>query len=194
MQDGDGDDSDGTGAVLNKRFGDLVREKREEKEWSQRRLAELLEEAGVRLDPSAITRIERGTRDVKLREADAIASVLGFDLGRSLRQIALSTDQQFRMGVAALELSANRARKRLVEVLDQVDQITVKLDPETEERLMKEGGFSERVDLYASFVRRTHWQQAHTTDYYDEADRELKQAIVDAVVNQILVKAPDEIF
>jgi hypothetical protein len=37
------------------------------------------------------------------------------------------------MGVAALELSAVEARKRLVEVLDQVDRITVKLEPETEE-------------------------------------------------------------
>jgi len=172
-----------------------VREKREQKQWSQRRLAELLEEAGIRLDPSAITRIERGTRDVKLREADAIASVLDFDLGRSLRQIALSTDEQFRMGVAALALSAVQARTRLVEVLDQVDRISVKLDPDTEERLMKEGGgLSDRVELYASFIRQTHWQQQRTNSYYDEADRELKQAIVDAVVNQILVEAPETPF
>lgn len=185
MQDGD----DGAGTVLSQRFGDLVREKREQKQWSQRRLAELLEEAGVRLDPSAITRIERGTRDVKLSEANAIASVLGFDLGRSLRQIALSTDQQFRVDVTALELSALAARRRLVEVLDQVDRISVKLEPETEERLMKEGGFSDRIDLYAPFIKRTHWQQEHTKAYYDEADRELKQAIIDAVINGILVEA-----
>lgn len=58
-----------------------MREMREEKQWSQKRLAEvLLQGAGIKLDPSAITRIELGERDVKLQEAVAIAGVLGFRL------------------------------------------------------------------------------------------------------------------
>ena len=52
-------------------FGDNVRRARAIKGWSQRRLAEALDVRGVKLDPSAVTRIERGVREVKLREAAA---------------------------------------------------------------------------------------------------------------------------
>ncbi|MBZ4620982.1 helix-turn-helix domain-containing protein [Mycobacterium avium] len=65
---------------FNRRFGDLVRQHREAKSWSQRRLAQQLEDVGVKLDPSAVTRIERGTREIRLREAVAIAAVLAIDL------------------------------------------------------------------------------------------------------------------
>ena len=65
---------------FNRRFGDLVRRHRESNNWSQRRLAQRLEEVGVKLDPSAVTRIERGSRETKLREAVAIAEVLAVDL------------------------------------------------------------------------------------------------------------------
>lgn len=57
-------------------FGDRVRRAREDRKWSQRKLAEELDNVGIKLDPSAVTRIERGSREAKLREAAAIAKVL----------------------------------------------------------------------------------------------------------------------
>lgn len=61
------------------RFGDLMRERREAKGWSQRHFAEVLHQAGLRLDPSAISRIENG-RDVNLSAALTISRLLGFQL------------------------------------------------------------------------------------------------------------------
>ncbi|MEC4763352.1 helix-turn-helix domain-containing protein [Mycobacterium sherrisii] len=66
--------------TFDKTFGVRVKKAREERKWSQRKLAEELDPLGVKLDPSAVTRIERGSREVKLREAAAIAAALGVPL------------------------------------------------------------------------------------------------------------------
>lgn len=66
--------------MTDSRFGDLMRERREAKGWSQRHFAEVLHQAGLRLDPSAISRIESDGRDVKLSEALTISRLLGFQL------------------------------------------------------------------------------------------------------------------
>jgi transcriptional regulator with XRE-family HTH domain len=187
VQDGDGGDT--AEQTFDKKFGDLVREKREQKQWSQRRLAELLEEAGVRLDPSAVTRIERGTRDVKLREAAAIAAVLGFDLGKSLDGVALSTVQQFRTGAAALAAAAVEARRTLAEALGQWDRIEATVGRETEERLISEGG-RDRVEFYTALIRNHPDREKYWAGYFDDVDLEIKQAIVDAVVEGIFVEVP----
>jgi transcriptional regulator with XRE-family HTH domain len=65
---------------FDERVGSKLREAREAIEWSQRRLAEELEQWGLKLDPSAVTRIERGSREVKLREAVAFAEALGIPI------------------------------------------------------------------------------------------------------------------
>lgn len=57
-------------------FGGRLRTERESRNLSQRKLAEELMRFGVKLDPSAIARIESGAREVKLREAGAIARAL----------------------------------------------------------------------------------------------------------------------
>lgn len=66
--------------TFDKTFGVRVRKARNDRKWSQRTLAEELDKLGVKLDPSAVTRIERGTREVKLREAAAIATALAVPL------------------------------------------------------------------------------------------------------------------
>lgn len=66
--------------TFDKTFGVRVRKARNDRKWSQRTLAEELDKLGVKLDPSAVTRIERGSREVKLREAAAIASALAVPL------------------------------------------------------------------------------------------------------------------
>lgn len=66
--------------TFDKTFGVRVRKARTDRKWSQRTLAEELDKLGVKLDPSAVTRIERGSREVKLREAAAIATVLAVPL------------------------------------------------------------------------------------------------------------------
>ncbi|OBG18340.1 hypothetical protein A5768_31840 [Mycolicibacterium fortuitum] len=56
-------------------FGERVRDARQERKWSQKQLAEKLA-----LDASAISRLEQGTRAIRLGEAALIARVLDVDL------------------------------------------------------------------------------------------------------------------
>lgn len=73
------------GREFSERVGARLREFREERKWSQRRLAEVLHANGLKLDPSAITRMERGQRDVKLHEATALAAALRVKLDELVR-------------------------------------------------------------------------------------------------------------
>lgn len=62
-------------------FGDLLRARRNRLGISQRTLSERLAEAGMKIDPTAITRMETGQREPKLNEALALAEFLDIDLG-----------------------------------------------------------------------------------------------------------------
>jgi 8-oxo-dGTP pyrophosphatase MutT (NUDIX family)/transcriptional regulator with XRE-family HTH domain len=58
-------------------FREQLRTVRRYKGWTQQRLADELDTVGVKLDATAITRLERGTRGVTLDDVIAIAAVLG---------------------------------------------------------------------------------------------------------------------
>ena len=58
-------------------FRARLREVRRLKGWTQQQLADALASAGVKLDASGITRMERGTRGVTLDDVIAIAAALG---------------------------------------------------------------------------------------------------------------------
>jgi 8-oxo-dGTP diphosphatase len=58
-------------------FREQLRTVRRLKGWTQQQLADALAEIGVRIDASAITRLERGTRGVTLDDVVAIAAALG---------------------------------------------------------------------------------------------------------------------
>ncbi|ORV43364.1 hypothetical protein AWC02_15265 [Mycolicibacter engbaekii] len=57
-------------------IGGRLRRERESRKLSQRKLAEELVRFGVKLDPSAIARIESGVREVKFREVAAMARAM----------------------------------------------------------------------------------------------------------------------
>ena len=65
---------------IEKRFGETVLEERRVNRISQKVLAGALSARGLMLDASAISRIEKGTRAIRLSEAAIIADVLGFSL------------------------------------------------------------------------------------------------------------------
>ncbi|MBB4856271.1 transcriptional regulator with XRE-family HTH domain [Mycobacteroides chelonae] len=93
---------------FDKQFGDRVRQARAERDWSQRKLAEALDEIGVKLDPSAVTRIERGNREVKLREAAAIAVALGVPIQDLSPSPSVSPREQFE---SLLQLAARHGKE-----------------------------------------------------------------------------------
>jgi transcriptional regulator with XRE-family HTH domain len=105
--------------LFSRSFGQNLRDARLRKGWSQRRLADVLESRGVRLDPSAVTRIERGSRDVKLREAAVFAECLDVELQQLMSPTGLdplamvlellrNADGKVRVGRSALaEMALN---------------------------------------------------------------------------------------
>ena len=65
---------------IENRFGEAVLDGRHRQGLSQKAMADLLTERGLAVDASAISRIEKGARAIRLSEAAIIAVVLGFSL------------------------------------------------------------------------------------------------------------------
>jgi transcriptional regulator with XRE-family HTH domain len=86
-------------------FAEWVRDLRAERGLSQSALA-----AKVGLDPTAITRLERGTRSIRLNEAALIARHLGGDLKVMLRPPKPSLASQIRRCEDQLEQVAETIR------------------------------------------------------------------------------------
>jgi transcriptional regulator with XRE-family HTH domain len=102
-------------------FANKLRELREEKGLSQSQLAAALAaKHGINLDPTAITRLEGGSRSLRLDEAVAIADVLGATLPQMLHQeIEGALDEQQHEVWAAGERVRSEARL-LIQALDRL--------------------------------------------------------------------------
>lgn len=100
-------------------FGTRVRERREGQGLSQRALAEALADRGLHLDSSAITRIEKGQRAVRLGEAPVIADALDIQLA-DLIEGPIPPAQR----VALRRMNADRfivlARWRAIQALEEL--------------------------------------------------------------------------
>ncbi|RLZ02888.1 hypothetical protein CWC38_08715 [Kocuria tytonicola] len=113
-----------------------MRELRAQRGYSQKRLADELTAGGVELDASAVSRMEKGTRSLRLSEAMAVAEVLSTTLDRmivtdrgdsSVRE-ALALIKQFDDSLKSVEQEIARAvdsqilasdvRKRLTSITD----------------------------------------------------------------------------
>lgn len=96
-------------------FARRVRELREQREWSQTLLAaNLALSHGIKLDGTAITRIEKGARSIRLDEAVALAKVFGMTVDEMLRP-ALPVDEQIKQAERQVERSQWRAAEALGE-------------------------------------------------------------------------------
>jgi len=114
--------------MVEETFGQSVRERREQLGLSQRALAEMLGVHHLKLDPTAITRIEKGQRAVRLGEAVMIASALKVPLNyllaerttvnllaeatrlQSLRDRARDAMKEYERDLEAIRAQINRLR------------------------------------------------------------------------------------
>lgn len=78
------------------------------RDLTQRDFAAKLTEAGMPVDASAVSRIEKGTRSVRLAEAVVIASVLDVDLGFLMRGI-LTPEQELKEARRFIDISRQAA-------------------------------------------------------------------------------------
>lgn len=182
-------------ALFGESFGRKLRTAREQKGWSQRELAAALQTRGVKLDPSAVTRIERGTREVKLREAATMADCLNVDLNELLTpQIGdpLSRALQLRKQAGACLRAAWIA---LAQLGMQVQALTDFLDksPPTADNLSSLRGRPEGLDLREVVGFELHSLLHELQQWIDDAEVPIDERVVDEL-QRTVVGAVDELF
>lgn len=109
----------------------------------------------MRLDPSAVTRIERGDREVKLREAAAIADCLNTDLQQLLMPSgpdALSMVLEVRRFAEKRMRSGRFAFAELGHYARTMQEL-LELRPEAKDRLRRLRNRSEKLDAHEMVVR-----------------------------------------
>lgn len=114
-------------------FAQNLRHARERAGLSQRALAERLSMFGVHLDPSAITRIERGERDAKVAEAVVLAQALSTSVADLL---ADDPSMQLRDEVYALAARQRRLQEEIEsygQAVNRLEEVLAALPPERAE-------------------------------------------------------------
>lgn len=117
-------------------FARRTRELRDRLGISQVQLATTLAARGVRIDPTSITRLERGTRGIRLNEAVAIARAFGQTVDEMLRP-ALPPAEQLSEAERQADLARWRAAQAVAEMeaaRDRVDRLRAALDAPNELR------------------------------------------------------------
>ena len=155
------------------RFGEAVSEGRRVQRVSQKQLAELLTRGGLPLDASAISRIEKGTRAIRLSEAVAIADVLGF----SLADVEEGRDPQDDL---------ERQRKNLDAALDEVHREMMAAGDAVAEIVFL---VEQHPDLLQSMKDETGSVPVDVADYLKRAQNEWS---ANFLVASIAADIPDE--
>lgn len=106
-------------------------------------LAIRLQRAGLKIDPSAITRIETGQREPKLTEAVAIADMLGLDLD----DLTYTHSEEFRRGMALVLDNLIDARKAALRALNAVDVALAGATAEAEQELGEVSKYGSAVGI-----------------------------------------------
>jgi transcriptional regulator with XRE-family HTH domain len=104
---------------IESRFGDAVLKGRQALGLSQKTLAHRLTERGLAVDASAISRIEKGGRAIRLSEAEVIANALGFTLA-DVEQ-ALDPQDDFERRREAIGHALFAALQKCIDVADELD-------------------------------------------------------------------------
>ncbi|MBI5536688.1 MAG: helix-turn-helix transcriptional regulator [Deltaproteobacteria bacterium] len=182
-----------------------MRKARTDRGWSQRTLAEELDKLDVKLDPSAVTRIERGSREVKLREAVAIAAVLAVPL-QDLAPPPTSSPRDHFVSCLASATEQGLAARQALASMSMYYAMALHLIKHEPELLAEIGaefnGFSEKelesyrryptqmaLSLVKDLARRQSRDPAAVIPTAEEADQLTE--IVDAVVAN-LIKVQNE--
>ncbi|MBT1676786.1 helix-turn-helix domain-containing protein [Curtobacterium aurantiacum] len=112
------------------RFGSMVLSNRKALGMSQKDLSEHLADAGLILDNSAVSRIEKGTRALRLGESIVIARVLGFSLADFEDSVPPAED--FKRREATVDNALGKAHKSLVFAAEELDGLAfiAELHPE----------------------------------------------------------------
>lgn len=153
---------------------------------SQRDFAEKLTAKGMPVDASAVSRIEKGTRSVRLTEALTIAEVLDVDLdwlvsgsktpAQELRAMRRDADRNLRLLIEPV----NAVAWSLVEVSEHLNRYPELLAELSDEKL----GTPSSAGEYLGWVARRigHWP-VDLDDYVDVASQDRADQIIEVITS-----------
>lgn len=178
-------------------FGKMLREAREAAHMTQRELVERLSEKGVELDTSAITRIEKGQREPRLREAIEISELLDFSLdlvgAPDLEEFGGET--QFARYEHLMRRSMESARRKLLEACYRQHAAFDGIFSEEEEAgILARRGVSNPSEwmeaickqMEYAFIRDDEHGRANYWMYADGAEQAMLERMVAAVTSNLL--------
>lgn len=93
-----------------RRFGEVVRSWRQDRNWSQEDVAERLRHQGFEMHQTTVAKIERGARPLRVAEATALAQVFEMPI-MAVFELSLPQDHPAELDVQRRELE--EARKRV---------------------------------------------------------------------------------
>ncbi|MFD7043278.1 helix-turn-helix domain-containing protein [Rhodococcus jostii] len=172
-------------------FSDEMKQRRAMVGMSQRKLADLLEEIGVKLDPSAITRLEVGQREPKLREAIAIADILGIDLD----ELRHNSDAVFRTHLLSMETHMREARAATVAATVALERALEFVARNSADSLLAKNNAASVDELLQREIAWFRNEIAPGMDFVGTArtdDARLKRAVVEAVVSNLFLGADND--
>lgn len=105
------------GRSIEQVVGEQIASLRTMRDMTQRDLAFALTEAGMPVDASAVSRIEKGTRSIRLAEAVIIAGVLDVDLGFLMRGV-LTPEMELKEIRGYTDASRRQAVRPVVDFLN----------------------------------------------------------------------------
>ena len=145
---------------IENRFGEAVLNGRHRQGLSQKAMADLLTERGLALDASAISRIEKGARAIRLSEAAIIADVLGF----SLADIERPRDPQDDLArlQKSIEAGLNASYEGAYQVARAMDEMVWVLGNEPQ-LLGSLGDLGSTLTSFSQFVKSVEdaWYEKH---------------------------------
>ncbi|MFV2143205.1 helix-turn-helix domain-containing protein [Isoptericola sp. G70] len=175
--------------TTDERVGRNVRQIREERGLTQKELAERLRSAGWKMDTTALTRIENGSRSLRVAQLDMMATALEASV------YDLLEDERHRMQDMQMDAHRNlmAARRSLVTALDRIHSVVNYAKAFKWEDLAELGQAHTTVDAYPDYVRRRVAEYAASRDSehvevverIDGATIEQMQAIADALVSEL---------
>lgn len=176
-------------------FGRAVRAARQERRWSQRELSEQVRHT-VKLDPTAITRIETGERNVRLEEAVALADALDLSLDVAARWHPDGGPAQFNQYADLMRTAMLQARRELVRMARFGDMALDGLIGDGEDvRVLAEHGAATFPELWQTLAERMErvWLTQDPVVgqmkavVVNEADAAIKMRLVEAVLKDLLI-------
>ena len=145
---------------IENRFGEAVLNGRHRQGLSQKAMADLLTDRGLAVDASAISRIEKGGRAIRLSEAAIIADVLGFSLA-DLERPRDPRDELARLQ-KIIEAGLNRSYLGAYQVATAMDEMDWILGNEPQ-LLQSLGDFGSTLTSFSQYVNSIEgvWNKDH---------------------------------